>query len=125
MAKQALVKDQEKFVVRLPEGMRDQLKAAADAKSWSLNAEIVSRIELAETVRGVKLDFELAKQRILDLQQAADNRDKLVEVLTSALDQAKERERALQAQVDRLHVQLDAATLQQARLLEMLDKKMG
>ncbi|WP_083444871.1 Arc family DNA-binding protein [Pseudorhodobacter aquimaris] len=37
--------DQDKFVLRLPDGMRDRIKAAADANSRSMNAEIVDRLD--------------------------------------------------------------------------------
>ena len=36
---------QDKFIVRLPDGMRDRIKAAADANSRSMNAEIVATLE--------------------------------------------------------------------------------
>jgi hypothetical protein len=35
----------DQFVVRLPDGMRDQLKAEAEANQRSMNAEIVARLE--------------------------------------------------------------------------------
>lgn len=35
----------DKFLVRLPDGMRDSLKAAAESNNRSMNAEIVSRLE--------------------------------------------------------------------------------
>ncbi|MCF3934309.1 Arc family DNA-binding protein [Acuticoccus sp. M5D2P5] len=37
--------NQDKFVVRLPEGMRDELKAAAKANQRTMNAEVVARLE--------------------------------------------------------------------------------
>lgn len=36
---------QDKFIIRLPDGMRDQLKAAAEANNRSMNAEIVHRLK--------------------------------------------------------------------------------
>jgi plasmid stability protein len=38
-------RSQEKIVVRLPDGMRDQLAAAAAANNRSTNAEVVSRLQ--------------------------------------------------------------------------------
>lgn len=38
------VQTQDKFVVRLPDGMRDQIAAAAEAAGRSMNAEIVQRL---------------------------------------------------------------------------------
>lgn len=36
---------QDKFVLRLPDGMRDRIKAAAEANNRSMNAEIVATLE--------------------------------------------------------------------------------
>lgn len=36
---------QERFIVRLPDGMRDRIKAAADANNRSMNAEIVATLQ--------------------------------------------------------------------------------
>jgi hypothetical protein len=36
---------QDKFIVRLPDGMRDQISAAAKANNRTMTAEIVSRLE--------------------------------------------------------------------------------
>ncbi|WP_353428912.1 Arc family DNA-binding protein [Paracoccus denitrificans] len=46
MARQGYPSDkQDQFVVRFPDGMRDRIKAAADANSRSMNAEVVARLE--------------------------------------------------------------------------------
>ncbi|WP_427024734.1 Arc family DNA-binding protein [Aureimonas ureilytica] len=39
------MRNQDQFLVRLPDGMRDELKAAADAAGRSTNAEIVARLD--------------------------------------------------------------------------------
>jgi hypothetical protein len=39
--------DQDKFIVRLPDGMRERIKRAADANGRSMNAEIVATLEAA------------------------------------------------------------------------------
>lgn len=36
---------QEQFMLRLPDGMRDRIKAAAEANNRSMNAEIVAALE--------------------------------------------------------------------------------
>ena len=36
--------DQERFIVRLPDGMRDQIRAAAKSNSRTMTAEIVARL---------------------------------------------------------------------------------
>lgn len=46
MSKQPFPSDlQDKFMLRLPEGMRDRIKAAADRNNRSMNAEIVLALE--------------------------------------------------------------------------------
>jgi hypothetical protein len=41
MAKKTLVRDQDKFMLRLPDGMRDRIKAKADRAGMSMNEAIV------------------------------------------------------------------------------------
>lgn len=36
---------QDKYIVRMPDGLRDRIRAAADANSRSMNAEIVAALE--------------------------------------------------------------------------------
>ena len=36
---------QERFIVRFPDGMRDQIKKSAEANGRSMNAEIVARLQ--------------------------------------------------------------------------------
>jgi hypothetical protein len=45
MAKKQLVKDQDKFIVRLPQGMRDRIKAKAERAGMSMNDAIVWCLE--------------------------------------------------------------------------------
>ena len=45
MTKKPVIQPQDKYVVRLPDGMRDKLKAEAEKNKRSMNAEIVARLE--------------------------------------------------------------------------------
>lgn len=46
MARQGFPSDkQDQFVLRLPDGMRDRIKVAAEANSRSMNAEIIAALE--------------------------------------------------------------------------------
>lgn len=45
MANETTGRDSDKFMLRLPVGMRDRLKAEAEANKRSMNAEIVARLE--------------------------------------------------------------------------------
>ncbi|MCO5058611.1 MAG: Arc family DNA-binding protein [Rhizobiaceae bacterium] len=107
MAKRTLAKDLEKYVIRLPDGMRARLQSAADDNGHSLNAEIVARIDAADDVRSVKADFELAKERISQLQNLAEDRRKMVAMMESALASAEAREKAMQSQIERLTTLLE------------------
>lgn len=40
-------RESDKFMLRLPEGMRDRIKNAADSNNRSMNAEIVAALEAA------------------------------------------------------------------------------
>lgn len=44
MADETPAREQDKFVLRLPDGMRDRLKAEAEANKRSMNAEILARL---------------------------------------------------------------------------------
>lgn len=55
---------QDRFMVRLPEGMREQLKAAATATKRTMNAEIVARLE-ASLEEEANARSKLAASRIL------------------------------------------------------------
>lgn len=52
MAKQSRGSDQ--AMIRLPDGMREQLKTAAESKNRSMNAEIVARLE--DSLSGVSVE---------------------------------------------------------------------
>jgi chromosome segregation ATPase len=40
-----VIQDQDKYVLRLPDGMRERIRLAADENNRSMNAEIVDRLE--------------------------------------------------------------------------------
>lgn len=76
------IQPQDKYVLRLPDGMRDEIKAAADANGRSMNAEIINRLSesLAKATLGdgERRDYE---RRIL---VALDNEARLKDTLTRA-----------------------------------------
>lgn len=45
--KPPLAKEADKFIVRLPDGMRDRIEQAAKANQRSMNAEIVARLQFS------------------------------------------------------------------------------
>ncbi|MFG6566988.1 Arc family DNA-binding protein [Sulfitobacter sp. 1A13679] len=59
---------QEQFIVRFPDGMRDQIKAAAEANNRSMNAEIVHRLELSLTTQSLHGGLEnVPTERFIEL----------------------------------------------------------
>ena len=43
--KESPSQSQDKFIIRLPDGMRDRIKAAAEKSNRSMNAEIIATLE--------------------------------------------------------------------------------
>lgn len=43
--KKSTVQPQDKYVLRLPDGMRERIRAAAEENNRSMNAEILARLE--------------------------------------------------------------------------------
>lgn len=64
MTKRYPSESQDRFMVRLPEGMREQLKSAASAAKRTMNAEIVARLE-ASLEDETNARSKLAASRIL------------------------------------------------------------
>ncbi|WP_426035993.1 Arc family DNA-binding protein [Cypionkella sp. TWP1-2-1b2] len=66
-------RESEKFVIRLPDGMRDRIKASADANNRSMNAEIVSRLEDSldekQTAASLSINIDLADLGKPDIQE--------------------------------------------------------
>lgn len=50
------MQEADKFVVRLPKGWRDTIRAEAQKSHRSMNAEIVAAIETAMRIKGVSLE---------------------------------------------------------------------
>lgn len=49
-------KHADKYMLRLPDGWRDKIKAEAQKGHRSMNAEIVAAIETAMRIKGVQLE---------------------------------------------------------------------
>lgn len=62
------VKEADKFIIRLPEGMREQIAKAAESNNRSMNAEIVDRLtrSFSEQAQPFSLDVEKLSTRIAD-----------------------------------------------------------
>lgn len=60
MAKPVPSRGSDQFVVRFPEGMRDNIKNAAEINGRSMNAEIVARLEEYPQLQDTKLAYHQA-----------------------------------------------------------------
>ena len=80
-----LVRNQEQFLVRLPDGMRDRIKAKADRAGWSMNEAIVWCLEQhfpAPQTLGEKIGELIEKVALLK----GDNTNVAVDRLVDEID---------------------------------------
>lgn len=94
MAQESESRDLDKVIVRLPDGMRDRLKAAAEHNRRSMNAEIVARIQDYDasgltTGESIGDHIERLNRTIADLRKS--ERPNLPMGLMSRIDQAATR----------------------------------
>jgi hypothetical protein len=76
---------QDQFQLRLPPGLRDQIKTAADASGRSMNSEIIARLEKRETLEFAAAKASLATQ--IELNAALQhNFQMLAEWVANRLD---------------------------------------
>lgn len=82
MKKTAFPSDQQdKFMLRLPDGMRDKVKAAAEAHNRSMNAEIVYALELY-----LKSAFKFVSDRpVAPSPEALENLRRAVEAMQASM----------------------------------------
>ena len=96
MARQGFPSDkQDQFVVRLPDGMRDRIKLAADANNRSMNAEIVAAVEDKfpndSNLLGVSYALTSLKLALHDNPLDPDELRKWVEEAEEDLEEFKKR----------------------------------
>lgn len=61
---------QDKFIIRLPDGMRERIKAAADANGRTMTAEIVWRLE--QSLTGVEARLSSQETRTDEVSNLAN-----------------------------------------------------
>lgn len=66
---------QDQFVLRLPEGMRDKIREAAEANSRSMNAEIVARLEEHPTLAALPERLAIAISERGEMRRALAQSD--------------------------------------------------
>lgn len=57
-----MTQPQDKFIARLPDGLRERLKTAANRNKRSMNAELVHALELHLTTEEYNVDLEAARE---------------------------------------------------------------
>ncbi|KFB10486.1 Arc family DNA-binding protein [Nitratireductor basaltis] len=89
----------EQAMIRLPDGLRDQLKAAAEQNGRSMNAEIIWRIENYQKAQAAwaQVDSELAKLEG-EVESQSDEIARLYEERSSLFEMLNNQERLLQLQ---------------------------
>lgn len=63
----------DQFMIRLPDGMRDRIKAAADANGRSMNAEIVATLEDQYPARSIADDYSTLSAQAVQLVETLPN----------------------------------------------------
>ncbi|WP_334061368.1 Arc family DNA-binding protein [Limimaricola cinnabarinus] len=86
---------QDKFVLRLPDGMRERIKAEADKNGRSMNSEVVARLETSFAGDGADADRRPLEERVDKLEQKAEDADLNVRVFSNyvmrELEELKQR----------------------------------
>ncbi|KZM50771.1 hypothetical protein OA90_07075 [Labrenzia sp. OB1] len=90
MTSQTKAKDKDQFVVRLPDGMRDQIAEAAKLSNRSMNAEIVARLEQT-FMSSVSTRYKWALAQINDAVHAKISVSKVAEAVSEETAEQLER----------------------------------
>ncbi|OWJ83099.1 Arc family DNA-binding protein [Haematobacter massiliensis] len=76
-------RESDRFMLRLPDGMRDRIKAAAEANSRSMNAEIVARLDASFIPPPDRVTVEAG-----ETTYRFPSYDEFMEVVSKAVEQA-------------------------------------
>lgn len=99
-------RDQDKIIIRVPEGMRDALKAAAASNNRSMNAEIVERLqqsmEWPRIAKATEESLALLTEKIRVSGSLADEVAELAEYYKTEAETANIKVEALRARLQRL-----------------------
>ncbi|WP_256368369.1 Arc family DNA-binding protein [Mangrovicoccus sp. HB161399] len=62
---------QDKFIIRLPDGMRERIKASAEKHNRSMNAEVIYALDVYFRLEGINPDFDGNRDSATGLDPAA------------------------------------------------------
>lgn len=117
-----MARDDPQMKLRLPEEMRDRLKAAADTRGRSMNAEIIHRLESYDAM---ERDIDTLHAALEDREQRLfDDRAKLRDLVTADPSLASVLEEQ-QREIDRLRLALVDSQYQLAQTREKLAYQEG
>ena len=97
---------QDKFMLRLPDGMRDRIRVAAEANNRSMNAEIVARLEGSLELEAT-LDAKLG--RLERREQRLEKVGAQLEERAQKLEERQAQLAELTAVLQTIKAQLEAA----------------
>lgn len=87
----AIGRDSDKFMLRLPDGMRDRIKVVAEANGRSMNAEIVAALEevfpplLTASETQIEAALRAARDALYESDLSEDQKDELWQKMTSLI----------------------------------------
>ncbi|RYD74393.1 MAG: Arc family DNA-binding protein [Verrucomicrobiaceae bacterium] len=86
----------DKFILRFPEGMREQLAVAAESSGRSMNAEVIYRLQrfaqIENNLEASKQEFDLLKQVLITTNMAISSQQELIKMLAQSSDKSDTRE---------------------------------
>ncbi len=109
--------DEIRITLRLPESVRDQLKAASDQSGRSMNAEIVARI--ADSFRGIIV----TPDELHTIRAKQVETEDYVKKLTEALGASAARERELNERMLVLVSAMEKSNESYQRIMDLIEKQ--
>ncbi|MBI0008440.1 Arc family DNA-binding protein [Bartonella sp. M0193] len=110
----------DQYIVRFPDGMRDQLKRAAKENNRSLNAEIIARLELASSFEKERINLILERDHYKQREKSLFNEVNMIEVtakkFASDLDEKDKEIRDLKDFEKKFKSYIDISNKQQSLL---------
>ncbi len=123
-------------MIRLPDGMRDKLKEAADTNGRSMNAEIVGRLEaydmlqwrmaeLIEERERLSAQLDAAKEALSDQKRISAQLQQLIHMNSEEAQRDQETADSIEKKHNELKAQIDYLESLKAELLELSKEREG
>jgi hypothetical protein len=105
MPKKPVIQPQDKYVLRLPDGLRDRIKAEAEAENRSMNAEIIAVLE--KWYGSLRDDLRKDIEALDHAGEILSKRDKQLDELKGLVKKQNTMMREQNVMIDRLLKRLD------------------